>query len=108
MRRVVENLITNAIKYTPRGKIVIGARDSGGGAVEMWVADDGAGIPADRLARIFDMLETDPDRADGIGLGLSIVKTFVEAHGGQVTVESQEGVGTTFRFTLPGRKEREG
>jgi signal transduction histidine kinase len=108
MRRVVENLITNAIKYTPRGKIVIGARDSGGGAVEMWVTDDGAGIPADRLARIFDMLETDPDRADGIGLGLSIVKTFVEAHGGQVTVESQEGVGTTFRFTLPGRKEREG
>jgi signal transduction histidine kinase len=107
MRRVVENLITNAIKYTPRGGITIGARDSGAGSVEMWVTDDGAGIPADRLARIFDMLETDPDRADGIGLGLSIVKTFVEAHGGQVTVESQEGVGTTFRFTLPGRKERE-
>jgi two-component system phosphate regulon sensor histidine kinase PhoR len=104
LRRVYQNLVANAIKYTPRGEIVIGARETGAdGAVECWVSDNGAGIPEDRLEIIFDKLETDPEREGGIGLGLTIVKTFVEAHGGTVTVESQEGVGSTFRFTLPGR-----
>lgn len=103
--RVVQNLVTNAIKYTPRGEIVIGARETGAdGAVEFWVTDNGAGIPEDRLELIFNKLETDPEREDGTGLGLSIVKTFVEAHGGEVTVESKEGVGSTFRFILPGRQ----
>jgi len=104
LRRVFQNLIANAIKYTPRGEIVIGARETGAdGAVECWVSDDGAGIAEDRLEIIFDKLETDPEREGGIGLGLTIVKTFVEAHGGTVTVESKEGVGSTFRFTLPGK-----
>ena len=104
LRRVFQNLVANAIKYTPRGEIVIGARETGAdGAVECWVSDNGAGIPEDRLEIIFDKLETDPEREGGTGLGLTIVKTFVEAHGGTVTVESKEGVGSTFRFTLPGR-----
>jgi two-component system phosphate regulon sensor histidine kinase PhoR len=104
LRRVFQNLIANAIKYTPRGEIVIGARETGtDGAVECWVSDNGAGIPEDRLEIIFDKLETDPEREGGTGLGLTIVKTFVEAHGGTVTVESKEGVGSTFRFTLPGK-----
>ena len=104
LRRVFQNLVANAIKYTPRGEIVIGARETGtDGAVECWVSDNGTGIPEDRLEIIFDKLETDPDREGGTGLGLTIVKTFVEAQGGTVTVESREGVGSTFRFTLPGK-----
>jgi two-component system phosphate regulon sensor histidine kinase PhoR len=104
LRRVFQNLIANAITYTPRGEVVIGAREIGTeGATECWVSDNGSGIPEDRLEKVFDKLESDPQRPDGTGLGLAIVKTFVEAHGGKVTVETKEGVGSTFRFTLPGK-----
>jgi signal transduction histidine kinase len=101
LKRVFQNLVANAIKYTPRGEVVIGARRAEGG-IECWVSDDGAGIPEDRLETLLDRFETDPERLGGTGLGLAIVKTYVEAHGGQVTVESEEGVGSTFRFTIPG------
>jgi len=104
LRRIFQNLIANAIEYTPRGEVVLGARAlDEDGAVECWVRDNGAGIPAERLGKVFDPLETDPRKEDGLGLGLAIVKTFVEAHEGQVSVESEEGVGSTFRFTLPAR-----
>ncbi len=102
LRRVIQNLLTNAITYTPRGEVVIGARDAGGEAVECWVRDNGSGIPEERLEKIFDKHETDPQK-QGTGLGLAIVKTFVEAHGGKVTVETAQGAGSTFRFTLPGK-----
>ena len=106
LRRVIQNLVANAITYTPRGEVVIGARKTGTkGAVECWVSDNGAGIPEDRIEKIFDKLETDPEKPDGTGLGLAIVKMFVEAHGGKVTVETKEGSGSTFRFTLPGKAE---
>jgi two-component system phosphate regulon sensor histidine kinase PhoR len=98
VRRIFQNLIVNAIGYTPGGEVTIGAR--GGAPAECWVTDNGAGIPRDRIDKVFEALETDPER-DGIGLGLAIVKTFVEAHDGRVTVESIEGQGSTFRFTLP-------
>ena len=102
LRRVFQNLIANAIKYTPRGEVMIGAREPGAeGAVECWVSDNGAGIPEELLEKVFDKGETDPEHAGGTGLGLTIVKTFIEAHGGMVTVESQDGVGSTFRFSLP-------
>jgi signal transduction histidine kinase len=104
MRRVFQNLIANAIKYTPRGKVTIGARDSDG-VVECWVSDNGAGIPADQLEKVFDELEGVTPEAGGLGLGLAIVKTFVEAHGGRVGVESQEDVGSKFHFTLPGKPD---
>ena len=101
VRRVFQNLIANAIAYTPRGEVAIGAREAvGADAIECWVTDNGAGIPRDRIDKVFDALETDPERS-GLGLGLAIVKTFVEAHDGTVTVESLEGQGSTFRFTLP-------
>jgi signal transduction histidine kinase len=101
VRRILQNLATNAIGYAPGGEVAIGARDPGDGQpVECWVRDNGAGIPASRLDSIFRPLETDPAR-EGTGLGLAIVKTFVEAHHGTVTVESVEGRGATFRFTLP-------
>ena len=101
VRRVFQNLIANAITYTPGGEISIGARETAATEpVECWVTDNGAGIPPDRIDKVFEALETDPER-HGLGLGLAIVKTFVEAHDGKVTVESVEGQGSTFRFTLP-------
>ena len=100
LRRILQNLIANAIEYTPGGEVRIGARENGpDGAIECWVSDNGAGIPPDRIGSVFEPLQTDPER-DGTGLGLAIVKTFVEAHNGYVTVESTEGRGSTFRFTL--------
>lgn len=101
LRRVLQNLLVNAIAYAPGGEVMVGASDPGGGhPLEVWVKDNGAGIPAERLEKVFDALETDPE-GDGVGLGLAIVKTFVEAHDGKVWVESVEGKGATFRFTLP-------
>jgi len=105
LRRVFQNLIANAIRYTPGGEVVIGARESGAeGAVECRVSDNGAGIPQERLEKVFDKSETDPGKEDGSGLGLAIVKTFVEAHDGKVSVESRQGQGSTFCFTLPPRQ----
>lgn len=102
LRRIFQNLIGNAIKYTPRGEVLIGAGEvDAEGAVVCWVRDDGQGIPEELLHRIFDKGETDPENAAGTGLGLAIVKTFTEAHGGKVTVESRLGAGSTFRFSLP-------
>jgi two-component system, OmpR family, phosphate regulon sensor histidine kinase PhoR len=102
LRRVIQNLIANAIRYTPRGEVTIGAREnSAENVVECWVSDNGAGIPEQRLDKVFEPFETDPEKEGGLGLGLSIVKTFVEAHGGEVSVKSTDGCGSTFRFTLP-------
>jgi signal transduction histidine kinase len=100
MRRVFQNLIANAIKYTPRGKVTIGARQCED-FIECWVADNGTGIPENQLGKVFDELEGDTPEKGGLGLGLAIVKTFVEAHDGRVSVESKEGVGSKFSFTLP-------
>lgn len=104
LRRVFQNLAANAVRHSPRGEVVIGAREiEGGRAIECWVRDNGAGITRQQLERIFEQLTTDAEREVGTGLGLDIVKTFVEAHGGNVSVTSSEGAGSTFRFTLPGR-----
>jgi Signal transduction histidine kinase len=101
---VFQNLISNAINYTPYGNIIVGARqDLEANSVECWVSDNGAGIPKERTEKIFEKLETDPERDVGMGLGLAIVKQFVEAHGGSVSVDSVTGVGSTFRFNLPNR-----
>lgn len=105
LRRVLQNLVANAIRHSPGGEVRIGARRvSESGSVECWVRDNGAGIAADRLERVFDKGESTSDEAGGAGLGLTIVRTFVEAHEGTVQVESREGEGSTFTFTLPGRK----
>jgi two-component system, OmpR family, phosphate regulon sensor histidine kinase PhoR len=108
LRRIFQNLLANAITYTPRGEVVIEAREvDPRGSLECLVSDNGSGIPKDRLDNIFKKLETDPQKQGGTGLGLAIVKSFVEAQGGTVNVETMEGVGTTFRFTLPGAGTRQ-
>lgn len=105
LRRVFQNLIANAISYTPRGEVVIGASlTDEGDTAECFVRDNGEGIPEDNRSTVFDKYETDSEKPGGLGLGLAIVKTFVEAHDGVVTVESDIGVGSIFRFTLPGQR----
>ncbi len=102
LKRVFQNLISNAIRHTAHGRVVVGAREySPDGTVECCVIDNGAGILKEKLERLFDELESDSADGSGLGLGLAIIKRFVEAHGGRVSVESTEGMGSEFRFTLP-------
>jgi two-component system, OmpR family, phosphate regulon sensor histidine kinase PhoR len=71
--------------------------------VECTIADNGTGIREEFLGQIFEKGETESDEAEGKGLGLAIVKTFIEAHGGTVSVESRLGQGATFKFFLPAK-----
>jgi two-component system sensor histidine kinase BaeS len=103
--QVLGNLLSNALTHTPSGgKVVIAARARQSEA-EFSVSDTGEGIPPEHLPYVFERFyRADKSRSratGGTGLGLSIAKQLVEAHGGQITVESQVGQGTTFTFTLP-------
>jgi two-component system phosphate regulon sensor histidine kinase PhoR len=103
MEQVVVNLIHNAVKFTrPAGEIILFA-EAGPGEVRFAVRDTGIGIPAEEAARIFERFyRVDKSRTgSGTGLGLSIAKHIVEAHQGRIWVESIEGQGSTFIFTLP-------
>jgi signal transduction histidine kinase len=102
MNHVLANLLSNALRYTPAGgRVTVLAR-----ADEEWVhfsvSDTGRGIPSKYLPRIFEQFFRVPEQGKetGAGLGLAIVKEIVEAHGGTVGVESTEGKGSTFTFTL--------
>jgi signal transduction histidine kinase len=106
--RILKNLISNAVKYSPAGgRVIVASRAAVDrpGMVELSVEDDGIGIPAEQLSRIFDKYVRIPDRRTatvrGLGLGLALVRALVEAHGGGVEVESLPGKGSTFRVLLP-------
>jgi NtrC-family two-component system sensor histidine kinase KinB len=102
INHVFGNLLSNALKYTPPGgKITLSAK-ADEERVQFSVSDTGRGIPSKYLPRIFEQFFRVPDQGKetGAGLGLAIVKEIVEAHGGTVSVESTEGKGTTFTFTL--------
>jgi signal transduction histidine kinase len=104
LEQVAANLLDNAIKYTPAGgRVEVSAGREDGRAV-LRVSDTGMGIPADEQPRIWDRLfRGDQSRAErGLGLGLSLVKAIVEAHGGAVSVDSQLGRGSTFTVSLNG------
>jgi len=102
--QVLNNLLSNAIKFTPAGgEIEVGAR-SGGDLVHVWVKDSGVGIPRDEQTLLFTRFfhsSTTPVSGRGLGLGLYIVRSIVEAHLGMIWVDSEEGRGTTVSFTLP-------
>ena len=106
--RMLKNLISNAVKYSPAGgRVYVTASAAGDRAnvLEMAVEDDGVGIPARELGRIFDKYVRIPHRETagvrGLGLGLTLVRALAEAHGGSVEVESLPGKGSKFRILLP-------
>jgi two-component system OmpR family sensor kinase/two-component system sensor histidine kinase BaeS len=109
LQQVLGNLLANALRYAPQGDAAVptvrlrAARDGQGVMFE--VEDSGPGLPPEALAHVFDRFwRTERDRSrqsGGSGLGLAICRAIVLAHGGGITAESEPGVGTTFRFTLP-------
>jgi two-component system, OmpR family, sensor histidine kinase BaeS len=100
VREVLTNLLSNALRYTPRGgEIKIGLAESGAG-VSIFVQDSGAGIDPSDLPHVFDRFYKSSD-SGGMGLGLSIAKYLVEAHGGKIWAESELGMGTKISVTLP-------
>lgn len=103
LRQVFANLLDNAVKYSPEGGFVKVGCERVKGAVEVRVIDNGPGIPAEEQGRIWDRLyRGDKSRSQkGLGLGLSLVKAIVGAHGGSVAVESRSGSGAEFIVTLP-------
>jgi signal transduction histidine kinase len=107
LERVVTNLLSNAVKYTPEGGSVMVKARSEADLVRLEVSDTGIGIPEEALPRIFtEFYRAGNAKAAGIegtGLGLVLVKEVVEQHGGEITVESRPGEGTTFRVSLPKR-----
>ena len=113
IRQVLNNLIENAVKYSAEGTtIVVEARETESEMVIL-VADQGVGIPARELDKVFDRMYRVERRVvtetrSGAGLGLAICKALVEAHGGRIWVESKVGKGSTFYFTLPKQTIAEG
>jgi two-component system, OmpR family, phosphate regulon sensor histidine kinase PhoR len=105
LRQILENLVENAVKYVPVGGHVAVTARPGNGSVVFEVEDDGPGIPAEHLPRIFERFyRVDKARSremGGTGLGLSIVKHLAEGIGAEVTVESEVGRGTRFRVMVP-------
>ena len=104
--QVLANLVDNAIKYgRAQGSVTVGGEKTDDGKLEIFVRDDGPGIPAEALDRVFERFyRVDKARSrdqGGTGLGLSIVKHIVHAHGGEVRCKSELGQGATFFFTLP-------
>jgi len=105
LRRAVVNLLDNAIKYSPAGTSIYVTLSMRDGQAVLSIRDQGPGISAVDQTRIFDRfyrVERSRSREkDGVGLGLAIARWLTEAHGGQLTVESEEGRGSTFRISLP-------
>ena len=103
--QVLNNLISNAVKFSKRGSAVTVAAKRDAEAVEVSVADEGPGIPASDLDKLFQPFQRasvrTPDGEPSSGLGLFIARAIVEQHGGRIGVESRVGAGTTFRFSLP-------
>jgi signal transduction histidine kinase len=106
LRQIVLNLVGNAIKFTEEGGRIVVATRSSGDKVEVSVTDTGVGLDSEEISRIFGLftqVARTGQSQSGLGLGLYLVKKFVELHKGEVKVESEKGRGTTFRVLLPAR-----
>jgi signal transduction histidine kinase len=104
IEEVWANYVNNAIKYGGRPpRVELGAEELPDGRVRFWVRDNGSGLSSEEQGRLFrPFTRLDQAHTKGHGLGLSIVRRIVEKLGGQVGVESEEGKGSVFSFTLPG------
>jgi signal transduction histidine kinase len=108
LRQVLDNLVSNALKFTPTGGSVVLSASNGGGTLRLEVTDTGIGIPQDELGQLFSRFyraSTAKRRAiPGTGLGLVIARAIVEGHGGSLSLETREGEGTRVSVTLPARQ----
>ena len=109
LTQMLDNLVSNALKFTPEGGRVTVTVSPNGRGVHLEIADTGVGIPADEMGKLFDRFfrASTSSVAQGTGLGLSIVKSIVDVHGGTIAVESTESVGTTFTVDLPAHVQSE-
>jgi signal transduction histidine kinase len=100
--QVFSNLVGNAVKFTPRGGHVTISAATAGDKVKFAVIDTGPGIAPEQLSRVFNRFwQASPTDKRGLGLGLTIAKSIVDAHGGEIGVQSKVGEGTSFWFTVP-------
>jgi len=107
IRQVILNLLSNAIKFTPEGGRIDVSAAPKDGLVEVSVSDTGIGIAPEDQEKVFEefrQVGTAAKKVEGTGLGLTLCRKFVELHGGRIWVKSQEGVGSTFTFTIPVRQ----
>jgi len=108
--QVLDNLLDNAVKYSPAGSQVTVEARRNKAEVQVSISDQGIGIPRDKLEAVFEKFyRVDSplkSKVPGAGLGLSLCQRIVEAHGGRIWAESQENKGSTFHFTLPVKRER--
>ena len=112
LEQVLQNLLQNAIKYSPKGGPVTLRVEQQGHEVCVAVSDQGIGIPREALPQLFQRFYRAPHQAtggiEGLGIGLYIVKEIVTLHSGTIMVESTEGVGSTFTICLPLALEEDG
>ena len=102
LRQILLNLLTNAVQAMPQGgELRLRTTRAGADRIRLEVEDTGVGIAAENLHRIFDPFYTTKAPGQGTGLGLSVVHSVVRRHGGDITVDSAPGAGTTFRIDLP-------
>jgi PAS domain S-box-containing protein len=99
--QVISNIVGNAVKFTPEGGAIVVRVQRTDGEVLFSISDNGPGIPAEELPRIWSRFWKSPSAGGGIGLGLAIARGLVEAHGGRIWAESCPGAGAAFHFTLP-------
>ncbi len=110
INQVIENLISNAVKFSPQGGEITVSVERAKDELKVNVSDNGIGIPEKDLPHIFEKFyrasNASSEAIGGTGLGLGIVKYIVESHGGKISVESKLGEGSTFSFVLPVRSKR--
>ncbi len=110
LEQVLENLISNAIKFSPPGSTIRVAGRSAGDVFQVSVEDEGIGMTPKQVEKVFDKfyrVDASDTASEGLGLGMSIVKNIVEVHGGKIRVESELDNGTTVYFTLPHLRSRQ-